>query len=129
MATFDYAASAELATRLLTQFGQTVTLTKTIPGTYNPVTGTSTGDTTATQTCMAVLLGYNLHESGARYAEGTMIRVGDKKCLIEAEGLAWGPDEATKLTDATGQAWQLEVVRTLAPAGTPPVLYTANATR
>lgn len=124
---FDYTASAATAQRLLAQFGQTVSLSKTIPGAFDPVTGASTGDVTVTQSATAVLLDYSLQESGARFAEGTMIRTGDKKCII-GPAVTWAPDEMTTLTDVAGVVWQLEIVRTLAPAGIP-VLYTANATR
>lgn len=124
---FDYSASAATAQRLLAQFGQAVTLSKTTPGAFDPVTGTSSGDVTVTQSATAVLLDYSLQESGARLAEGVLIRAGDKKCLI-GPVVDWAPDEMTTLTDAAGVVWQLETVRTLAPAGLP-VLYTANATR
>jgi hypothetical protein len=125
---YDYAPLAATAQRLLALFGQSVTLSKTTPGAYDPVTGETTGATTATQTAFSVLLDYSLQESGAKFADGSQVRVGDKKCLIEAKGLAWAPDELTTLT-AGGVIWQIEKLRTLAPAGTPALLYTANATR
>jgi hypothetical protein len=125
---FDYSPIAATAASLLAQFGQTVTLSKITPGTYDPVTGGTTGGTTATQTASAALLDYTLQESGAKFADGSQVRVGDKKALIEAEGLAWAPDESTTLIDAAGVIWQIEKLRTLAPSGVA-VLYTANATR
>lgn len=124
---FDYTPIAATASSLLAQFGQAVTLSRTIPGTYDPVTGEETGATTATQAARAALLEYTLQESGAKFADGSQVRVGDKKCLIEA-GLDWPPDETTTLTDAAGVIWQIEKLRTLAPSGVP-VMYTANATR
>lgn len=126
---YDYAPLAATAQRLLALFGATVTLKKTTPGAYDPVTGETGSPTTATQTASAVLLDYSLQESGAKFADGSQVRVGDKKCLIEAKGLAWAPDELTTLTDTAGVIWQIEKIRTLAPAGTPALLYTANATR
>ena len=125
---FDYSPLAELAAGLLLEFGQMVTLTRTVPGTYDPVTGATTGDVEQTQTARAALLDYSLQESGAKFADGSMIRTGDKKCLIEAHGLAWAPDETTILTDSAGVAWQLERIQTVAPAGTA-VLHKANGTR
>lgn len=129
MATFDYAASAATASRLLAKFGQDVTLSKTTPGDYDPVTGESSDPVTVAQTASAVLLDYSAKESGARFADGSQVMIGDKKCLIEAKGLNWPPDALTVLTDAAGTAWQIDQVRELAPAGAPVVMYTANATR
>ena len=125
---FDYSPIAATAATLLAEFGQTVTLSKVTPGAYDPVTGTYGPGTTATQTASAALLDYSMRESGASFADGSQVRVGDKKCLIEAAGLDWPPDEATTLTDAGGVVWQIEKLRTLAPSGVA-VLYTANATR
>lgn len=124
---FDYVASAGTAAALLDNFGQTVTLTKVTPGYYDPATGMTWPDSELSQTVKAVLLDYSLQESGAQFADGSMIRVGDKKCLI-APNVSWAPDEATKLTDAAGTVWQIDNLRILAPAGVP-VLYTARATR
>lgn len=125
MATFDYIASAATASRLLAKFGQVVTLSRGTPGVYDPVTGDTTGGGVESQTASAVLLPYKL---GDAFADGALVNVGDRKCLIEAAGLDWEPDALTTLTDAGGEAWQLERVETLAPAGTA-VLHTANATR
>jgi hypothetical protein len=125
---YDYSPIAATASALLAQFGQAVTLTKVTPGAYDPVTGQYAEGTTATQTASAALLDYSMREAGASFADGSQVRVGDKKCLIEAAGLSWAPDEATTLTDAAGVVWQIEKLRTLAPSGVA-VLYTANATR
>ena len=129
MATFDYSKSAALASRLLERFGQQVTLSKSVPGAYDPVTGEHTGSEELTQTAWVAMLDYSGAEAGAQFADGSQVRVGDKKALIEAQGLSWPPDEATRLTDVTGQAWSIEQLRELAPAGVPVVMYTANATR
>ena len=125
---FDYSPLATTAATLLAQFGQTVTLTKVTPGAYDPVAGQYAEGTTATQTASAVLLDYSMREAGASFADGSQVRVGDKKCLIEAAGLDWPPDESTTLTDAGGVVWQIEKLRTLAPSGAA-LMYTANATR
>jgi hypothetical protein len=125
---FDYSPLVSTAAALLAQFGQAVTLARTTGGTYDPVAGTKSGATTQTQTASAALFDYSLQESGAKFAGESMVRVGDKKCLIAADGLTWAPDEGTTLTDAAGVVWQLEHITATAPAGTV-VVYTANATR
>lgn len=119
---FDYAASAATAAALLDNFGQTVTLSRIVPGTYDPATGTMTPDTEQAQTVRAVVLPYK----DGDYLDGT-VRVGDRRALI-APNVAWAPDATTKLTEAGGTVWQLENVAPLAPAGAA-VLYKANATR
>lgn len=123
---FDYAKSAATAQRLLARFGQRVTLKRKSAGQYDPVTGEETPGIEAVQQAAAVLLDYSYQGSGEQMAEH--IRKGDKRILIEAKGLQWPPDALTLLEDASGGVWQLEMVRTLAPAGLP-VMYEANGTR
>lgn len=125
---FDYAPLVATAARLLAEFGQTVTLTRVTPGAYDPVTGTNAAGTTATQSAAAVLLDYSAAESGAQFADGSMVQIGDKKVLIQASGLAWAPDALTTVTDVAGVVWQLEQVRTLAPSGVA-LMYAGNGTR
>ena len=124
---FNYAKSAATASRLLEKFGQTVELKKSIPGTYDPVDGASADPSETAATANAVLLDYSIQDSGARFADGSTVRIGDKDCIIEA-GL-FEVDESTYLTDSEGVVWQLEKVRKLAPAGQPTVIYRANARR
>ena len=119
---FDYAKSADTAQRLLTKFGQQVTLKRKSAGQYDPVTGEEAPGSEAVQQAAAVLL----EHKGEEYAEH--IRKGDKRILIEAKGLQWPPDTLTLLEDINGVIWQLEMVRALAPAGLP-VMYEANGTR
>lgn len=124
---FDYSASAATAAALLDNFGQTVTLTRTTEPAYDPITGAYTPGGTTTASAKAALFDYTLQESGAQFADGSVIRVGDKKILIQS-GLAFAPDEMTTVTDASGVAWKIDNVRVLAPAGTP-VLYIARGWR
>lgn len=121
---FNYARVADTAARLLDKFGQTVTLTRTVAGGYDPATGVTSPDVTQTAPVRAALLPYS---NGDRLAAGQMIRQGDRKAYI-APDAAFQPDALTKLIEADGTVWQLESVEPLAPAGVP-VLYTANATR
>lgn len=122
--TFNYARAAETALRLLTTFGQSVTMTRTVVGGYDPNTGVTSPDQVTTATVKAALLPYS---NGDKLAAGGMVKAGDCKAYI-APGAAFAPDALTTLTDSAGVVWQLESVETLAPAGVA-VLYTANATR
>lgn len=119
---FDYAASAATAAALLDNFGQTVTLSRVVPGSYDPATGEMTPDSEQAQTVKAVVLPYK----DGDYLEGT-VNAGDRRALI-APNVSWAPDASTHLTEANGTVWQLENVTAVAPAGVP-VLYKAHATR
>lgn len=119
---YDYSPLTETAAGLLLQFGQTVTLTRTIPGTYDPVTGTTTGATTATETASAAILPVGANEVGQQMGEGNMIRQDDRKAIIEATTVP--VDNLQTLTDAAGVVWNIEVVNPVAPSGVA-VIYKA----
>lgn len=123
MTTFNYASSAATAAALLQKFGQPVTLSRIVPGGYDPETGTVAPDTEQTQAARAAVLPYR---DGDKFAAG-MVKIGDRRILI-APGVQWAPDATTKLTEAGGAVWQLENVEALAPAGVT-VLFKANGTK
>lgn len=117
MATF-YERMAATALRLIAQFGQTGTISDVTPGTYDPETGATTGDTPISQSAQLILLDYSLQESGAKYNEGTQVIAGDKKIVIAAQGLAWAPMLTSRIT-ADGAVWQVVNIKVSNPAGTP----------
>lgn len=119
---FNYTASAGTAAALLDNFGQSVTLSRIVPGGYDPATGETTPDTTQTQTIKAAILPFK----DGDYLNG-LVNAGDRRALI-APNVDWAPDATTKLTEAGGAVWQLENVAAVAPAGTT-VLFKAKATR
>lgn len=80
---FNYARSRAAATKLLTNFGQTVTRRTYTAGAYNPATGTS-AQTTADTSRIGVLLDYS--SKGEQYISGNLIQVGDKKLLLDGVG-------------------------------------------
>lgn len=77
---FDYAKSAATALRLLTKFGQDVTLRNYTIGTYSTSSGANSV-TTSDTTVKAAILEF---ASGQTEQGGTLIQVGDKKCLMQA---------------------------------------------
>lgn len=113
-----YDDMAAVALDLITEFGQAATLDGVTPGTYDPVTGETTGDTPITQPCQLILLDYSLQESGIKYAEGSQVQNGDKKILIAAQGLTWAPALTTTIT-ADGAIWRAVNIKLSNPAGTP----------
>lgn len=122
-----YDDMALTAADLLTEFGQTVTLTHVVSGSYDPATGTTGADTTTTQTVTGVEEAYS-----ARSIDGTLILMGDKKfhlAPLNTSGTAITPPVAEdKLTLADGMVWTIKAVEPVSPAGTP-VLFTMQIRR
>lgn len=113
-----YDDMATVALELISEFGQTAVLDDVTPGTYDPITGETTGDVAVTQPAQLILLDYTLQESGAKYAEGSQVLTGDKKILIAAKGLEWEPELTTTVT-ADGAFWRAVNIKVSKPAGTP----------
>lgn len=120
MAFYDDMASVAL--ELIAEFGSEQTLRDITPGSYDPVSGETTGDTPISQPAQLLLLDYTLQESGQQYAEGSEIRQGDKKIIIAAKGLAWPPALTTRI-DVGGVLWKVVNVKEANPAGTPLVYF------
>ncbi|WP_312450068.1 hypothetical protein [Stutzerimonas nitrititolerans] len=112
-----YDRMAATALRLIEQFGQEITLRDTVPGEYDPVTGGSTPDVEVSQPAHAILQDYALQQSGMSYAEGTVIKQGDKKILVAAQGLT--PPTLTTTVIADGATWTIVNIKEINPAGTP----------
>lgn len=117
-----YDRMASTALRLIERFGSQQTLRDVTPGSYDPVTGESTGDTPISQSAQVILSDYTLQESGQQYAEGSEIRQGDKKIIISAKGLSWPPALTTEV-DVNGVLWKIVNVKESNPAGTPLVYF------
>jgi hypothetical protein len=112
-----YERISATALNLIASFGQTITLRDTVPGEYDPVTGGSTQETTVDQPAQAILQDYALQHAGMSYAEGTVIRQGDKKILVAAQGLT--PPQLTTTVIADGATWTIVNIKEINPAGTP----------
>ncbi|WP_034135917.1 hypothetical protein [Pseudomonas lactis] len=113
-----YDRTAATALRLITQFGQPVTISKTEPGEYDPETGGDTPGATIEQTAQGILLDF----TGQEFQNNSLIRQGDKKLKIAAQGLAWVPGLLDKVV-AQGRSWSIvPPLKEVNPAGTP-ILY------
>lgn len=112
-----YDRMASTALRLIERFGQTVTLRDIVPGEYDPVTGSQTPDVEVNQPAQAILQDYALQQSGMSYAEDTVIRQGDKKIMVAAQGLT--PPTLTTTVLADGATWTIVNIKEINPAGTP----------
>lgn len=113
-----YDRTAATALRLITQFGQPVTISKTEPGEYDPETGGDSLGATIEQTAQGILLDF----TGQEFQNNSLIRQGDKKLKIAAQGLAWSPGLLDKVV-AQGRTWSIvPPLKEINPAGTP-ILY------
>ncbi|WP_312381618.1 hypothetical protein [Stutzerimonas balearica] len=121
-----YDRMASTALRLIERFGQTVTLRDTVPGEYDPVDGSQTPDVEVDQPAQAILQDYALQQSGMSYAEGTVIKQGDKKILVAAmtndangQPVQLTPPTLTTIVIADGATWTIVNIKEINPAGTP----------
>ncbi len=117
MATF-YDEMAVMALEMITAFGQPVTISNTVPGEYDPETGGEALGATVEQTAQGILLDF----TGQEFQNNSLIRQGDKKLKIAAQGLAWVPGLLDKVV-AQGRTWSIvPPLKEIDPAGTP-ILY------
>ncbi|MFZ3286546.1 MAG: hypothetical protein WA191_06815 [Telluria sp.] len=112
----DLAADADA---ILTEFGLSVTLSHSTPGTYDPSTGTVTS-TTTTQTGTGAVFDFGLHQSGASFTAGSMIVAGDKQLLLsplKTDGTAIIAPVPGDLATIGGTIWTIAGIKSTAPAG------------
>lgn len=95
-----------------------MTIGKTEPGEYDPETGGEAPGTTVEQIAQGILLDF----TGQEFQDNSLIRQGDKKLKIAAQGLAWVPGLLDKVV-AQGRTWSIvPPLKEVNPAGTP-ILY------
>jgi len=113
-----YDRTAATALRLITQFGQPVIIRATTVGEYDPDTGSAPPDTITEQTAQGILLDF----TGQEFQNNSLIKQGDKKLKIAAQGLEWVPDLLNKVI-VQGRTWSIvPPLKEINPAGTP-ILY------
>lgn len=117
MATF-YDEMAVMALEMITEFGQPVTIRKTEVGEWDPELGGEVPGATHEQIAQGILLDF----TGQEFQNNSLIRQGDKKLKIAANGLAWVPGLLDKVI-AQGRTWSIvPPLKEVNPAGTP-ILY------
>jgi hypothetical protein len=113
-----YDEMAVMALEMITEFGQPVTISKTEPGEYDPETGGDTPGATIEQTAQGILLDF----TGQEFQNNGLIKQGDKKLKIAAQGLNWTPDLLNNVI-IQGRTWSIvPPLKEVNPAGTP-ILY------
>lgn len=95
----DKVASA-YATLARKGLAASATLTRTVPGAYDPATGTNTAGTTTTSACLVSLDGSSLASLGFKFGEG-LVQAGDLLASVPAKGLTFQPGPGDKLTIGT----------------------------
>jgi hypothetical protein len=113
-----YDEMAALALEMITEFGQAVTIQATAPGEYDPETGTAAPGVVTEQAAQGLLIDF----TGQEFLTNTLIKQGDKKLKIAAQGLLWVPDLLNTVV-AQGRTWSIvPPLKEINPAGTP-ILY------
>lgn len=113
-----YDEMAVMALEMITEFGQPVTIRATTVGEYDPEAGSAPPDSTKEQTAQGILLDF----AGQEFQNNSLIKQGDKKLKIAAQGLEWVPDLLNKVI-IQGRIWSIvPPLKEVSPAGTP-ILY------
>jgi hypothetical protein len=113
-----YDEMAVMALDMITEFGQPVTIRAVTVGEYDPDTGSAPSDTITELTAQGILLDF----TGQEFQNNSLIKQGDKKLKIAAQGLAWAPDLLNKVI-VQGRTWSIvPPLKEINPAGTP-ILY------
>lgn len=117
MSSFNYTRLAKITLDQIRRFGQKITITRKVQGSYNAATG-ARAITTSTQTNVdAIIEEYKQSE-----IDGTMIQVGDIKMHIPALGVNQ-PSNNDLITTADSVSFTIKNVNVVAPSGSA-ILYT-----
>ncbi|MDB5995261.1 MAG: hypothetical protein JWP42_2397 [Pseudomonas sp.] len=113
-----YDEMAVMALDLITEFGQQVTIQDIQTGEYDPDTGTTGPDIVTERPALGILLDF----TGQEFQNNSLIKQGDKKLKIAAQGLTPAPDLLSKVV-VQGSTWSIiPPLKEINPAGTP-LLY------
>jgi hypothetical protein len=113
-----YDEMAVMALEMITEFGQPVTISKTEPGVYDPDIGGESPGSTTEQIAQGILLDF----TGQEFQNNSLIKQGDKKLKIAAQGLEWVPDLLNRVI-IQGRTWSIvPPLKEVNPAGMP-ILY------
>ncbi|WP_095111680.1 hypothetical protein [Pseudomonas sp. Irchel 3H7] len=113
-----YDEMAVMALEMITEFGQPVTISKTQPGEYDPDLGGEAPGVPVEQIAQGILLDF----TGQEFQNNSLIKQGDKKLKIAAQGLSWVPGLLDKVV-TQDRTWAIvPPLKEVSPAGTP-ILY------
>lgn len=122
----DWAELAQDVDDIFSGF-QSLTLTHTATGAYDPSTGTASV-TTTTQTAKGAIFEWGQQGSTPSYGQsnipGTLIVDGDKQLYLSTVGITI-PHVNDSVTDVNGVVYIIKMIKPLMPAGVA-VLYECN---
>lgn len=134
-----YAGLQDTVTSLLKKFGRIVSLTKTVPGSFDPTTGMDSGKQTHTCEVLAVFVGvrfsFGVLRSAASFTHS--IQEGDSVALVAPKGGKFvmppahyfpGQEVIPEQNDILDDDWTILAIEEVNPAGTA-VLYKCHVRR
>jgi len=105
-----YSDMADMVNELLDDFGQTVTLRRTVAGTFDATTETESGGSTSDITTTGIQKNYRQDQ-----IDGTRVQHGDRLYILD-------DDQVPVLSDKVKVGsvyWNIVDIQTVNPAGTP----------
>lgn len=114
-----YSDLAVDAAGLIEEFGQPMLLSRTVPGAYNPTTGSSAVSVASVVTATGLAFDYEF-----KNVDNKLIRQGDKQVYLSVSGLDMAPTIDDNLAFG-GASYTVKSVKELSPAGIV-VMYELN---
>lgn len=111
---------------LLKKYGQDMTLTRTVAGTYNPDTSSIAAPTITTYACKGLTQFITRTSANQFYGTSTLqaslIQKDDEMCFIAAKGLAIAPTHPTDTLTISGKLYKI-MFQTPLKSGGSDVMY------
>lgn len=111
---YAYSRPAATALRLLTKFGQSVTLSRKTGASTNPITGAVTAGTDASVVTTGLIKPYP-----DNMVDGSRILDSDRELVLSSEYEPLPSDKPI----VNGEEWAIVRIKTVSPAGTPVVYF------
>ena len=109
------------ASRLLEAYGEQITFTRTSEGTFDPVTGTTTGGSDSSWTVSGQPMSYEL-----QLINGNSIQSGDVLLMIESSNYIPRPNDKALYAD---ESWKVVAVPEVVRAQGTTIVYTVQVRR
>lgn len=125
-----YEEMAEMTLEMITEFGQQITLKRTIGTEYDPETSSGGIGTIETQTVTCIILPASkgtVEAFDSKFKAGTLIESNLRALKIAAKGVEWAPGPGCIAT-FEGYDWTMIGMTPSSPAGTD-IVYSASVMR
>lgn len=127
----NYASAAASAARMIRKAGTSAMLQRTVAGTYNPATDTTTGGRTDSYPCRVVILPASkgtIEAFDTRWEGEALIETNLRSVLMAAKGLPIAPGPGDFLVVGS-ETWKVIGSTPLAPDGTTAIFYRLGVRR